>query len=131
MLRIFLALLLCVGLTYAGEPIKGTTTGTCEPFLGKRLDLVTTPPLHLFLLQLPQATKLHEPLQAWTLTCGDSGCDSAKDGSTATITLDSADNYRWLGSFEVTQKDGTKQAGKFTATPKKQKPSRTPFHGCL
>jgi hypothetical protein len=67
----------------------------------------------------PGPIELHEPSKAFLLSCGRAGCDYAHD-VTATITIDSTDDEGWRGSYEVTQKDGTKQAGSFVAKPKKR-----------
>ncbi len=122
MLRTFLTLLLlCAVLVHAGETATGTSMYTCEPlFGGTRFDLATPTPLHL-LIWMPTQIELHKPMPVKVLNCPPKAYCEIDYDATATMTLDTATKRGETGSYEVMRKDGTKQAGRFVTTPKKQK----------
>src|SRR5215471_6828773 len=126
MLRIFLTTLTWVTLSCmvvfgADEPAKGTSVFTCDPaWDGVRFDLNTPMPLHLMVLTgIP--FDVHQPTEALVLVCSPKASCEVSEGASAIITLESYDRqHGYAGTYEVTQKDGKKQAGRFVAVPRKQ-----------
>jgi hypothetical protein len=61
------------------------------------------------------------PGVVFTVTCGPYGCDYAHDDiAHVTITIDSATEQGWRGSYTITRNNGATEKARFVAVPKKQ-----------